>query len=264
MTDLILNESIGHVARLTLNSPENFNALSMAMITELSATFYRIAQHRQIRVVILRGAGRAFCAGHDLKEMQAARQAPDAGAAHFNTLFTACAKMMQQIASLPQPVIAEAHGIATAAGCQLVATCDMGVAAEGTRFGVNGIDIGLFCTTPMVALTRAVQPKAAFEMLTTGAFIEAQRACELGLINRVVPGAELSEATLALAQTVAAKLPAAIALGKQAFHQQRGLDLAEAYRLASAEMCENALWSDTAEGTAAFLEKRRPLWQAPR
>ena len=155
-------------------------------------------------------------------------------------------------------------GSATAAGCQLVATCDMGVAAEGTRFGVNGIDIGLFCTTPMVALTRAIPPKAAFEMLTTGAFIEAQRACELGLINRVVPGAELSEATLALAQTVAAKLPAAIALGKQAFHQQRGLDLAEAYRLASAEMCENALWSDTAEGTAAFLEKRRPLWQAPR
>jgi enoyl-CoA hydratase/carnithine racemase len=263
MTDLVQHESIGHVSRLTLNSPENFNALSMAMIAELSATFDRVAQDKQIRVVILRGAGRAFCAGHDLKEMQAARQAPDAGAAHFNALFTACAKMMQQITSLPQPVIAEAHGIATAAGCQLVATCDMGVAAAGTRFGVNGIDIGLFCTTPMVALTRAIPPKAAFEMLTTGAFIDAQRACELGLINRVVPEAELSEATLALAQTVAAKLPTAIVLGKRAFHQQRGQDLAEAYQLATDQMCENALWSGTAEGTAAFLEKRKPQWKEP-
>lgn len=262
MTDLLLREDIGPVARLTLNSPASLNALSDAMLAALSDAFARLAQDRTIRVVILRGAGKAFCAGHDLKEMQAARSQPDKGAAYFLDLFTRCGAVMQAIPALPQPVIAEVHGIATAAGCQLVATCDMAVAAEGTRFGVNGVNIGLFCSTPMVALSRNVPAKVAFEMLTTGAFIDTTRARETGLINRAVPPADLESTTLALAQTVAAKLSAAVKIGKRAFYDQQGLSLAEAYAQTAAVMQENMLWRDTAEGIQAFLEKRTPDWQA--
>lgn len=262
MTDLLLREDIGPVARLTLNSPSSLNALSDAMLAALSDAFARLAQDRTIRVVILRGAGKAFCAGHDLKEMQAARSQPDKGAAYFLDLFTRCGAVMQAIPALPQPVIAEVHGIATAAGCQLVATCDMAVAAEGTRFGVNGVNIGLFCSTPMVALSRNVPAKVAFEMLTTGAFIDTTRARETGLINRAVPPADLESTTLALAQTVAAKLSAAVKIGKRAFYDQQGLSRAEAYAQTAAVMQENMLWRDTAEGIQAFLEKRTPDWQA--
>jgi enoyl-CoA hydratase/carnithine racemase len=230
------------------------------MLAALSDTFATLAEDRTTRVVILRGAGKAFCAGHDLKEMQAARQSPDKGAAYFLDLFTRCGAVMQAIPALPQPVIAEVHGIATAAGCQLVASCDMAVAAEGTRFGVNGVNIGLFCSTPMVALSRNVPAKVAFEMLTTGEFIDAARAREVGLVNRVVPHADLSEATLALAQTVATKLSAAVKIGKRAFYDQIGLDLAEAYAHTAAVMQENMLWRDTAEGIQAFIEKRAPDW----
>ncbi|HEX9856819.1 MAG TPA: enoyl-CoA hydratase [Paracoccaceae bacterium] len=262
MSDAVLQrEDIGGVARLTLNAPGSLNALSDAMLAALSAEFARLAEDRAARVVILRGAGKAFCAGHDLKEMQAARAAPDRGAGYFADLFARCAALMQMIPALPQPVIAQVHGIATAAGCQLVASCDMAVAAEGARFGVNGVNIGLFCSTPMVALTRNVPAKIAFEMLTTGQFIDATRAREIGLVNRVVPPETLEAETLALARLVAAKLGAAVRIGKRAFYDQIGLGLAAAYGHAGAVMTENMLWRDTDEGIAAFLEKREPDWQ---
>ncbi len=263
MTDLILHETFGPVARLTLNAPGKLNALSDAMLAALAGMLDRIATDRQIRAVILRGAGKAFCAGHDLKEMQAARSADDRGAAYFLDQFTRCGAVMQRLPALPQPVIAEVHGIATAAGCQLVASCDMAVAAEGTRFGVNGVNIGLFCSTPMVALSRNLPRKMAFEMLTTGEFIDAARARDLGLVNRVVPQDQLPDATLALAQTVAAKLTAAVKIGKHAFYDQIDLGLAEAYAHTAAVMAENMLWRDTEEGIQAFLEKRAPDWSGP-
>lgn len=260
MNDLVLRQDGGHVARLELNSPENFNALSQDMIDALTARFDDIAADPAIRVIVLAARGKAFCAGHDLRQMQAARQQPDGGKAAFDDLFANCARMMQRISALPQPVIAEVQGIATAAGCQLVASCDMAVAATGARFGVNGVNIGLFCSTPMVALTRAVPPKAAFEMLVTGDFIDADRALQLGLVNRVAPPEALTDTAMRLAATVAAKLPEAIRLGKRAFHDQMRLGLAEAYDQAGAAMCRNILLPETAEGMAAFLEKRPPNW----
>ena len=213
-----------------------------------------------MRVVVLAANGRAFCAGHDLRQMQAARDSADGGQAAFADLFDACARMMQGIPALPQPVIAEVQGIATAAGCQLVASCDMAVAAEGARFGVNGVNIGLFCSTPMVALTRAVPPKAAFEMLVTGEFIDAACALHLGLVNRVTTSETLTDTTMQMAATIAAKLPAAIRLGKRAFHDQLRLGLADAYATAGETMCRNILLPETAEGMTAFLEKRPPGW----
>ncbi|WP_434620624.1 enoyl-CoA hydratase [Tabrizicola sp. M-4] len=258
--DLIQRHDEGRIATLTLNAPHSLNALSVAMISRLTEELDRLSADRSTRVVILRGAGRAFCAGHDLKEMQAARSAPDKGAAFFRILFDACAAMMQRLPALPQPVIAEVHGIATAAGCQLAASCDMVVAAEDARFGVNGVNIGLFCSTPMVALTRKVPPAVAFEMLTTGDFLPAPRAREVGLVNRVAPSDSLSQETRKLAETVASKLTAAVHIGKRSFYDQQGLSLAEAYRLTGDRMTENMLWRDTEEGIAAFLEKRKPDW----
>ena len=259
---ILLRADEGGIATLTLNAPHSLNALSDAMLAALAAEFDRLAADGAIRVVILRGTGKAFCAGHDLKEMQAGRQAEDKGAAYFADLFGRCAAVMLRISALPQPVIAEVHGIATAAGCQLVASCDMAVAATGTRFGVNGVNIGLFCSTPMVALTRAVPPKVAFEMLTTGQFIDADRAREIGLVNRVTAPETLVAETRALAETVAAKLSAAVKIGKRAFYDQLTLDPAAAYAHAGAVMVENMLWRDTDEGIAAFLEKRSPDWNS--
>ncbi|MFN6979358.1 MAG: enoyl-CoA hydratase-related protein, partial [Gemmobacter sp.] len=195
MDTLLTRTDAGGIATLTMNAPDRLNALSDGMLAALAAALAALEGDRDTRVVILRGAGRAFCAGHDLREMQAGRQAPDGGRAYFADLFARCAAVMQAIPRLPQPVIAEVHGIATAAGCQLVASCDMAVAAEGTRFGVNGVNIGLFCSTPMVALTRVVPRKAAFEMLTTGRFIDAGEAARIGLVNRVVPEASLASET---------------------------------------------------------------------
>lgn len=261
MSELVLREDAGGVARLTLNSPGNFNALSDTMLAALKAAFAGLAEDRSVKVVVLAAVGKAFCAGHDLKEMQAGRAAPDKGRAYFADLFARCAEVMQMIPRLPQPVIAEVHGIATAAGCQLVASCDMAVAAEGVCFGVNGVNIGLFCSTPMVALTRAVPRKAAFEMLSTGEFIDAGRARELGLVNRVVAAESLSAETAHLAAVVAGKLGAAVKIGKRAFYEQIELGLAGAYAHAGAAMVENMLWRDTEEGIAAFLEKRPPDWK---
>lgn len=262
MTDAVLTrEDRENVAELTLNRPGALNALSDALLAELSREIAALREDSRVRVVVLRGAGKAFCAGHDLKEMQAGRQAEDKGRAYFEDLFARCSAVMMGLQSLPQPVIAEVHGIATAAGCQLVASCDMAVAAQGTRFGVNGVNIGLFCSTPMVALSRNVPPKVAFEMLTTGGFVDAARAREIGLVNRVVDQADLAEETAALADTVAGKLTAAVKIGKRAFYDQLPLSTEQAYAHASAVMVENMLWRDTDEGIDAFISKRPPNWQ---
>jgi len=260
MTELVELERRGVVAHLTMNAPGSLNALSDAMLAALRERFTEVGNDSSIKVVVLKGAGKAFCAGHDLKEMQAGRESADKGRAYFADLFARCAQVMQMIPALPQPVIAEVHGIATAAGCQLVASCDLAVAAEGTRFGVNGVNIGLFCSTPMVALSRNVPRKVAFEMLTTGEFIDAARAREVGLVNRVVPHERLDAATTELAETLGAKLGAAVKIGKRAFYDQAGLDLAAAYEHTAAVMVENMLWRDTEEGLAAFIEKRKPDW----
>jgi len=257
---ILIRQDDGPIARLTLNAPEKLNALSDAMLAALQSEFDALREDRNIRVVTLAGAGKAFCAGHDLKEMQQGRQAEDGGRAYFADLFSRCARVMTAIRDLPQPVIARPHGIATAAGCQLVASCDMAVAAEGTRFGVNGVNIGLFCSTPMVALSRNVPRKQAFEMLTTGAFIDTDRALAVGLINRAVPHDTLDAATDELAQTVAAKLGTAVKIGKQAFYKQLEMPVDEAYDYTGSVMVENMLDRDTAEGIAAFIEKRAPGW----
>lgn len=250
----------GRVTHLRMNAPERLNALSDEMLAALREELDRIAGDESCRVVTLSGAGKAFCAGHDLRQMTDKRQAEDGGAAAFGALFDRCTEVMARIRTLPQPVIAQVHGIATAAGCQLVATCDMAVAAEGTRFGVNGVNIGLFCSTPMVALSRNAPRKQVFEMLTTGDFIEADRARELGLVNRVVPAESLAEETAALADQVAAKLGAAVRIGKRAFYDQIEMPVEEAYRFTGEVMVQNMLRADTEEGIAAFLEKRPPDW----
>lgn len=260
MLDLIHRQDTDHIARLTLNSADNHNALSVEMIAALKGQLQDIADDDSIRVVVLAANGKAFCAGHDLRQMQAARGGADGGRAALADLFDACARMMQRIPALPQPVIAEVQGVATAAGCQLVASCDLAVASDTARFGVNGVNIGLFCSTPMVALTRAIPPRAAFEMLVMGEFVDAARALQLGLVNRVAAPEALTDTTMQLAATIAAKLPAAIRLGKRAFHDQLRLGLADAYAATGRTMCDNILLPDTAEGMAAFLEKRPPNW----
>ncbi|WP_281825691.1 enoyl-CoA hydratase [Jannaschia rubra] len=259
MSDMVLRSDTDGIATLTLNDPDTLNSLSDAMLAALSRALADIAES-DARVVILRAEGNAFCAGHNLREMQAMRQAEDGGGARFADLFDRCAAVMAQITQLPQPVIAQVHALATAAGCQLVATCDMAVAAESARFGVNGVNIGLFCSTPMVALTRNIPRKHAMEMLTTGTFIDAARAAGLGLVNRAVPDGALEEETRALAATVASKLSRAVRIGKGAFHAQADLPVAEAYALARDAMVANLSEADTAEGIQAFLEKRAPGW----
>ncbi|MBV0912209.1 enoyl-CoA hydratase [Anianabacter salinae] len=258
---ILLRTDTDAVARLTLNAPGSLNALSDAMLAALAGEFARLEGDRSIRAVVIAGAGKAFCAGHDLKEMTRGRAADDGGAAYFADLFTRCGAVMQAIGRLPQPVIAEVHGVAAAAGCQLVASCDMSVAAPGTRFGVNGVNIGLFCSTPMVALSRNIPRKQAFEMLVTGDFIDAGRAAELGLVNRVAAEGALSEETMALAAKVAAKLGSAVRIGKRAFYEQAQMPLDAAYAYTGEVMVENMLNRDTEEGIAAFIEKRAPEWQ---
>lgn len=258
MDELVLRNDADGVARLTLNNPSKLNALSDAMLAALHMTLNAVAADPDIKVVILAGAGKAFCAGHDLKEMQAARGAEDGGRAAWLDLFARCSALMARIQSLPQPVIAQVHGIATAAGCQLVATCDLAVAEAGTRFGVNGVNIGLFCSTPMVALSRNIPRKQAFEMLTTGEFIDAARAVELGLINRVAT--DLAAETDAFAAQITSKLGAAVRIGKSAFYEQLQMPAAEAYAYTGEIMAVNMARDDTDEGINAFLEKRAPKW----
>lgn len=256
MSELLGFSVADGIATVTLASPGTLNALSTPMLAALGSSFARIAQDDNIRVVILAAEGKAFSAGHDLKEMQSYRGAADQGRAQFQALFDRCSALMQQIAALPQPVIAQVQGVAAAAGCQLACTCDLIVASETTRFGVNGINLGLFCSTPAVALSRRLAPGQAFELLTTGDFLSATRAHELGIVNRLSPPDRLAEDTRALAAQIAAKDPAAIRIGKRAFRAQLGLPLDQAYQVAGAAIVENALRPDTAEGIAAFLDRR--------
>ena len=258
--ELLERHDTNAVAYLTMNAPERLNALSDEMLAALQYQFEALRDTASVRAVVLAGAGKAFCAGHDLKQMTAGRQAPDGGKAYFRDLFDRCATMMQTIQSLPQPVIASVHGIATAAGCQLVASCDMAVAAHGTRFGVNGVNIGLFCSTPMVALSRNIGRKKAFELLTTGRFLSCGEAEALGLINTTAPADQLDDTTRALAETVAGKLGAAVKIGKEAFYTQLQMPLDQAYAYTGDVMVENMLFRDTEEGISAFLEKRDPNW----
>ena len=246
------------VLRLTLNRPAARNALSMALTAALSDALKRAGSDRQSRVVVIAGAGPGFCAGHDLRELRSDANSPGREAAHRRA-FDASSELMQTIVRLPKPVIAEVHGIATAAGCQLVASCDLAVAAEDAGFATPGVNIGLFCSTPMVALTRAVGRKAAMEMLLTGDLIDAATAKSLGLVNRVVPAAELRRATDALARQIAGKSAFTVALGKEAFYRQAELDLAAAYAYAGETMARNMMAEDAAEGIDAFIAKRQPV-----
>jgi enoyl-CoA hydratase/carnithine racemase len=257
---LLLTARDGAVLRLSLNRPQARNALSSALMGALAQALDAAAADTGVRVVILAAEGNVYSSGHDLKEMQARRVEGDKGAAAFAALFRQCSVLMQQIVTLPKPVIAEVQGTATAAGCQLVASCDLAVASEVARFATPGVDIGLFCSTPMVALSRAVGRKAAMEMLLTGEAVSALRARELGLVNRVVPEAELHDATRALAAQIAAKSPLSVAIGKEAFYRQAEMDLSRAYNYASEVMTRNMLARDAEEGIDAFLAKRQPQW----
>jgi enoyl-CoA hydratase/carnithine racemase len=252
---VLLREDRDGVATLTLNRPDQYNALSEALIEELSATLDGLAREPDVRVVVLAGAGRAFCAGHDLRELRAR---PDPTA--YREIFARCAAMMQALPRLPQPVIARVHGVATAAGCQLVASCDLAVASSGARFATSGINLGLFCATPAVALTRNLLRKDAFEMLFTGQFVDAERALTLGLVNRVVAPEALDAAVDALARELCGKPREAVRVGKALFYRQLDQTLAAAYRDAGAVMADNLCEADAIEGVDAFLEKRAPRW----
>ncbi|HYM71795.1 MAG TPA: enoyl-CoA hydratase [Stellaceae bacterium] len=244
------------VVRLTMNRPAARNALSLALMAALTEALTRAGADRKSRVVVIAGAGPAFCAGHDLRELRS-----DDRREVYERTFAECSALMQTIVGLSKPVIAEVHGVATAAGCQLVATCDLAVAAADARFATPGVNIGLFCSTPMVALTRAVGRKAAMEMLLTGELIDAATAKSLGLVNRVAPAAELRAAADALARQIAGKSAFSVALGKEAFYRQAEMDLAGAYAYASEVMTKNMMAQDAAEGIDAFIEKRKPVWR---
>ena len=257
----VLLEISEGVATVTLNRPRSMNALSEDMLAGLQGVWDGLASNTDVKAVVLRGAGDHFCAGHNLKEMTARRADPDGGNVYFNTLFATCSRMMLSIVNLPQPVIAEVSGIATAAGCQLVATCDLAVAAEDARFATSGVNIGLFCSTPMVALSRNVSRKKAMEMLLLGDFVPAQQAADIGLINQVAPGDILQDASRKMALRIAEKAPAAIKIGKRAFYEQAQLPLEEAYAYTGAAMAENMMARDTEAGIAAFIAKKpMPEW----
>jgi enoyl-CoA hydratase/carnithine racemase len=261
MADLVQVETNNRgVLRLTLENPPA-NALSVEVMDLLQARLDAVGENADVRVVVIAAAGKLFSAGHDLKDMTAHRRDADRGRSFFEHTFALCSKLMQSIAEHPKPVIAEVDGVATAAGCQLVASCDLVVASDRSRFGVNGIDIGLFCSTPAVALTRNVNRKRAMEMLLTGEMIDAATALEIGLVNRAVPSDSLSAAVDELAATIAAKSPLAVKLGKKAVREQAGLSLADAYACASRVMVENMLAADAEEGIDAFFEKREPTWR---
>ncbi|HEV7265867.1 MAG TPA: enoyl-CoA hydratase [Falsiroseomonas sp.] len=259
---LLLRADTEHgVTTLTLNRAAARNALSFAMLGALQESLAQVAADARVRVVILAAEGPVFSAGHDLREITAHRTDADAGRGFFDAAMTRCAQVMQAIVGLPQPVIAQVQGVATAAGCQLVASCDLAIASEQARFCTPGVDIGLFCSTPAVALSRAVPAKAALEMLLTGEMIGAEHAERIGLVNRVMPREDLAAATMELAARIAARSAHTVQVGKAAFHRQRGLPLADAYALTAAVMTENLLAEDAIEGIGAFLGKRKPVWR---
>jgi enoyl-CoA hydratase/carnithine racemase len=249
------------VLRLTMNDARRRNALSEAMLAALGAAFVEAGTNAGARVIILAANGPAFCAGHDLKEMTAGRTNPDGGRAYFTKVMTMCSGVMQGIVNCPKPVIAEVTGVATAAGCQLVASCDLAIAADTAQFSTPGVHIGLFCSTPMVALSRNVSNKHAMEMLLTGDMTPAARAAEIGLINRSVAHEALRDTTTEIARKIASKSSMTLATGKTAFYAQREMGLADAYAYASGVMVENMLARDAKEGISAFIQKRAPQWQ---
>ncbi len=258
---ILLRETVGSIAVLTLNRPAARNSLSEGMIAELHGALKDLHDDASVRVVVIAANGTAFSAGHDMKELTARRADPDRGRAYFAEMMAACSAMMQAIVQLPRPVVAAVQGVATAAGCQLVASCDLAVASENATFATPGVDIGLFCSTPMVALSRNVPRKHAMEMLLTGEPISATAARDMGLINRVVAAGTERAAAIALAQKVANKSAYTVKIGKAAFYRQAEMSLAEAYRYASEVMTENMMARDAEEGIGAFIEKREPKWQ---
>ncbi|MBA1156287.1 enoyl-CoA hydratase [Microvirga mediterraneensis] len=254
--DILLRDERDGVVMLTLNRPAQFNALSEDMLSALQQALNTLKEDETVRCVVLAASGKAFCAGHDLKQMRANPRQE-----YYQALFAQCSRVMQGIVDLPVPVIARVHGMATAAGCQLVASCDLAVAAESATFAVSGINVGLFCSTPAVALSRNVSPKRAFDMLVTGRFISSAEALSFGLVNRVAPDAGLDEAVAALTADICAKSPLAIRTGKAMFVRQRSMSLEEAYAYAGDVMACNMMAEDAAEGIDAFIEKRKPVWK---
>jgi enoyl-CoA hydratase/carnithine racemase len=253
---ILLRENRDGVVNLTLNQPGQYNVLSEKMLESLQASLDELAADESVRCVVIGATGKAFCAGHDLKQMRASPRQD-----YYEDLFERCSRVMQGIVNLPVPVIARVHGMATAAGCQLVASCDLAVAGESATFAVSGINVGLFCSTPAVALSRNVAPKQAFDMLVTGRFISATEALSYGLINRVAPDAELDTAVDSLVDAICSKSPVAIRTGKAMFARQRSMSLEDAYAYAGQVMACNMMAEDAAEGIDAFIGKRKPEWK---
>ena len=259
---ILLEEFIANgVYRLTLNDAKKRNALSEEMMAKLKSSLTDATDNKSIRVIIIAGNGPAFCSGHDLKQMTAGRDNDDQGLTYFKKVFASCSELMQMIVEHPKPIIAEVSGVAAAAGCQLVACCDLAVAGKSARFITPGVNIGLFCSTPMVAMSRNVSNKAAMEMLLTGEMVSADKAEHIGLINRVTEDADLKQETKALAELVASKSSLTLKIGKEAFYKQKDMPLSEAYDFASKVMVDNMLEHDAKEGIGSFLEKRKPKWQ---
>ncbi|MCY4309402.1 MAG: enoyl-CoA hydratase [Rhodobacteraceae bacterium] len=259
--EILLRNNENKIAYLVFNKPEKLNVLSEEMLESLYDQLIKLENDETIRCIVLTGKGKAFCAGHDLSELTLGRQAPDGGQEYFRKIFEMCSRVMQKIQEVPQPVIAQVNGLAVAAGCQLVATCDLAIAGESAKFGVNGVNIGLFCSTPMVAMTRNMNLKNAFELLVSGKIIKPEEAQKLGLINRVVSDESLEKEVNELATLISSKLSAAVKIGKKAFYKQAQMPLDKAYDFAGEVMVTNMLYRDTREGINAFLEKRKPDWK---
>jgi len=253
---ILLRGECEGVVTITLNRPEKYNGLSEEMLDALQCELTRVAGDESVRCVVLAANGKAFCAGHDLKQMRATPNE-----AYYKKLFSRCGRMMQQVVTLPVPVIARVQGIATAAGCQLVASCDLAVASDSASFAVSGINLGLFCSTPAVALSRNIFRKRAFEMLFTGKFIDSETAVDWGLINQAVPAEELDTAIKELTDSICAKSRVPVKVGKEMFYEQLGMDLSDAYTFAGEKMACNMMSEDATEGIDAFLERRKPTWK---
>lgn len=262
MSDILQLQQTGHITKLTLNRPQAGNSLSLEMLARLTEAFEKIADDSEIKAVQLLANGTIFCAGHDLKEMTAARAQADKGKAFFTETMTACSRLMQHIVHCPKPVIAVVQGIATAAGCQLVASCDLAIAAEEARFATPGVHIGLFCSTPMVALSRNLSRKHAMQMLLTGEMITAEQAEKWGLVNTTAKAEKLHALADAWAEKIASKPASTVRIGKSAFYQQAEMDMAEAYQFATQVMIDNMMEKDAEEGISAFLEKRTASWHS--
>jgi enoyl-CoA hydratase/carnithine racemase len=259
--DILLEDRQGAVVRLVLNRPGARNSLSLAMLQRLTEAVTRLGADNGVHVIVIAANGPGFCAGHDLKELTAARHGKDKGRAFFETTMRSCSELMMSVVRCPKTVIAEVDGIATAAGCQLVASCDLAVASEAAKFATPGVNIGLFCSTPMIALSRNVGRKAAMRMLLTGDMMPAEEAKAMGLISDIAPEDQLTEYSLALAKRIAEKSPTTLKIGKEAFYQQVEMDLPQAYDFASEVMVMNMLEPDAQEGIGAFIDKRAPSWK---